>query len=430
MNKQKNINLSILFLATFFNGVVYATPCLFDTTKDCSIQRDILNDKNANNLRYFAATNYDHRISGEINVYDSNLISAYSDSVNKPGQIKFILNKINTEFYKAGEIMTRANLNLSPFNSPTLSAPWTTKELNHGYLEVIVKMPTCDTSADGACQNKTAPNNYSSGLWPAIWLMPTDDSAWPKNGEIDISEAYYQNSDFKLSTAALHFNGQDPSCYNNDCVGAGYGLTSSIAKNTLWNDFHSWGFEWQPDTASKTGGKLITAYFDNVKVWGPLSTDKLPADGANALNRGFNDPNGGYYLIVNLAMGGPYAGFPNPQLQNSSMYIQSVKAYGVSNSPPAVCLPPANIQSMFSPDKKQITLAWMEPSASAGILYYQIANWQQQTIWKGASAKDRVFQDQTLPGSKGNFDYYFSTTCTNGVSAKIKYTAVVPIKKK
>ncbi len=72
----------------------------------------------------------------------------------------------------------------------------------------------------------------------------------------------------------------------------------------------------------------------------------------------------------------------------------------------------------------------MEPSASAGILYYQIANWQQQTIWKGASAKDRVFQDQTLPGSKGNFDYYFSTTCTNGVSAKIKYTAVVPIKKK
>src|SRR5687768_5471395 len=107
---------------------LYAAPCSFDTNKTCTLQRDILNDKGANGLKYYAATNYDHRMSGEIEVYDATLTQPYSDNVNAPGQLKFVLNKINSGFYKSGEFMTRANLHLPPFNSPTQSNPWTTRE--------------------------------------------------------------------------------------------------------------------------------------------------------------------------------------------------------------------------------------------------------------------------------------------------------------
>ncbi|MBA3661175.1 MAG: glycoside hydrolase family 16 protein [Gammaproteobacteria bacterium] len=430
MKKFKLNYIALLCCASFS---AYAAPCAFDAAKNCTVQRDILNDIGPNGLKYYASTNYDHRMSGEINVYDVNLVQPYVDSANKPGQIKFLANKINSGFWKSGEIMTRHNLHLAPFNSPVKSNTWTTKEIKHGYVEVVVKMPKCDTSTDGRCQAGTQPNSYQSGLWPAIWMMPTNDGNWPLNAEIDISEAYLRGTDYKTSTGAVHFNGNSPKCGGNDCVFQGYPFERSIAARELWKDFHTWGFEWEPDPASTKGGSIINGYFDNKKVWGPLRTDTLPADGPGALQRGFNDPNGGYYLIVNLALGGGYAGAPNAQMQTSSMYVQSVKSYTVNGdtppSPPGDCKPPVNIQSMYSPDKKQITVAWMEPTNSAPIQNYQVADWNNRVMWKGAGPTIRVFQDQTLPGSNGNFVYFISTVCKESTSAAVKYSVNVTLKK-
>lgn len=423
--------VSLLLVASMSTHA--AVPCTFDKAKTCELQRDILNDKGTNGLKYYAPTNYDHRMSGEINVYDATLTVPYTDGTNAPGQIKFLGNKINAGFWKTGEIMTRANSNLPPFNAPVKSNPWTTQEAKHGYLEVIVKMPGCDQSADGLCQNGTAPNNYRDGLWPAIWMMPTNDAKWPDDGEIDISEAYLRGSDYKTSTTTLHFNGNDGRCTGGDCVGAGFPLPNLIAARPLWNDFHIWGFEWEPDPNSANGGILLSGYFDNVKVWGPFATDSLPADGPNALRRGFNNPNGGYYLIVNLAIGGPYAGAPNPQLTNSSMYVQSVKAYTVNGGviPPhdKVCKPPENIQSMYSPDKKQLTIAWTAPADSMTIKRYAVADWQKREVWRGKDAKVRVFQDQSLPGQNGNFTYFLQTICSKTSSPFVQYDVQVKLKK-
>lgn len=309
--------------------------CPFDKNKTCTLNKDILNDISPQGLRYYGPTNYDHRISGEINVFDSSLVTPYSDSMNVPGQVKLTANRINGTLFKSGEIMTRVNLDQPPYNAPFKITPFTTNDIEHGYIEARVRLPKCETSDDGLCQNNLAPESYHRGMWPSVWLLPTHDTDWPLNGEIDIFEAYKKTQPINETTAALHFNGNDPRCGNGDCKFIGYHLPSSFSDGPFYNDFHTWGFEWEPDPISSKGGVILNGYFDNVKVWGPLATDTLPADGPNAFSRGFHDPNGGFYFITALALGGGYAGSPSSHLLSASMYVQSVKAYSVdSNSTP------------------------------------------------------------------------------------------------
>lgn len=405
-----------------------AAVCSFDRTKTCTLQRDILNDLSVSGAHFYGATNYDHRLSGELNVYDATLVMPYKDEVNAPGQVQLKLNKIRAGFYKSGEIMTRMNLDEPPYSSPSLSFPWTTKEITHGYLEVKVKMPKCDTSDDGLCQRNINPASYNDGLWPAIWMMPSMDLNWPVNGEIDIADAYQFNSSFNQSSAFLHFYGNDKSCEYSDCVGGGYLLgTMTTTPYPLYNAFHTWGFEWYPDTHSQNGGVVMNGYFDGIKIWGPTATDLLPAEAPAAFARGFNDTNGGFYLIVNLAIGGPYTGSPNPHLSSASMYIQSIKAYNVKDVGPipATCLPPVNIQSIVSGDKKQVVIVWQPPENSAPIQFYQATDYQNVLLWKGNNEKDRSFIDDTLPGTPGIFTYKLYTICTSEISAGVTYNVVV-----
>lgn len=415
---MQKIYLSLAILIA--SQISHAIPCTFDVAKQCSLVRNILTDKTGDGLNYFAATNYDHRKSGEINVYDVSYVSRYCDSKNEPGQLKLGLEKVGTR-WRSGEIMTRADLQLPPYNAETPSATWDTSSLTHGYLEVTAKLPKCETSDDGLCEAGTNPENYNAGLWPAIWLLPKQDTPWPTNGEIDIMEAYPKNTAFNISTAALHFNGKDPACTGTDCKGAGYRLISRTNTDKLYKAFHTWGFEWEKDSASTKNGYIITGYFDNAKIWGPLKTDSLPADGANALMRGFNDPNGGYYLIVNLAVGGPYAGVPNSHLKTASMYVQSVKSYQVVA--PKECKAPTNITSTYSSDKKKITLSWKQPTDSLAIDNYQVKNWVQQGLWQG---KALTWTESTLPGTSGTFTYYLNSVCAGKSSALVKYSVVIP----
>lgn len=411
----------LLLTLSLSSQAIYSIPCSFNENKQCSLARNILTDKTEDSLPFFAPTNYDHRKSGEINVYDSTLVSSYCDKNNEPGQLKLSAIKVNEKYWMAGEIMTRKNLDAPPYNAAMSSAVWDTSSLSHGYLEVIAKLPKCETSDDGSCETKTNPANYHSGLWPAIWLLPTNDTPWPTNGEIDIMEAYPKNTDFNVSTAALHFNGNDSRCTGGDCKGAGYRLITKTVSEKLYDKFHKWGFEWEKDPQSNQNGYIISGYFDNQQIWGPVKTDSLPADGANALSRGFNDKDGGYYLIVNLAIGGPYAGQPNPHMKSASMLVQSIKSYKVVN--PSVCKPPVGITSSYSQDKKSVTLKWQTPAGSLPIADYQVRNWVQQVLWTG---KDLTWTETTLPGKSGKYTYYLNTECGEQVSEFVKHEVIIP----
>lgn len=418
-----NFISSLLGFIFYLNS--YAAPCSFDASQDCVLFRDILNDLTSAGLHYYAPTNYDHRFSGEINVFDATLVTPYTDAVNAKGQIKLTANRINSGFFRSGEIMTRIDLDKPPFNASVKSAPFTTQDINHGYIEVTVKFPKCDRSDDSLCQNNNAPEAYTRGLWPAVWLLPIRDDLWPQNGEIDLVEAYQKGKATNVGTAALHFNGNDPRCGNNDCKFVGFLLTSAISGGPLFQDFHKWGFEWKPDPGSTIGGMIITGYFDNVKQWGPIKTDTLPADGPAGLSRGFHDPIGGFHLITALAVGGPYAGAPNAHLQSANMYIQSIKAYSVGTVT-GICKPPINIQSIYSRDKKQVTFSWQRPTNSATIVSYQINDSHNILKWKSASNQASCFTDKTLPGSSGTFTYYFYSNCVTGQSNAFKYNVVIP----
>lgn len=208
---------------------------------------------------------------------------------------------------------------------------FSTHELKHGYFEIELKLPKCEVSDDGLCQANSNPQNYSQGLHASIFMLPYEDSNWPQNGEIDILEAYQIGpQSFNHSSSSVHFNGFDPACGGYDCKFIGFTLNPVNSKNPLYNDFHTWGFEWQPDPKSSNGGVIITEYFDHKKIWGPLTTDKLPADGANALRRGFQDLRGGFYFNVSHTVGDNFTGNPNPHLRKAMLYIKSMKTYSVN----------------------------------------------------------------------------------------------------
>lgn len=418
------IMAAIFITAAFYLSCAHAATCAFDNTKTCTLLRDILNDHDAGGLPYYGPTNYDHRFSGEIEIFNASHVQPYTDGVNAPGQLKLVATRAGNPAFISGEIMTRVNLDQPPYSSPTKIHPFTTEDTQHGYLEVIVKLPKCEVSDDGLCQNGTNPDSYNSGMWPSVWLLPTFDTNWPQNGEIDIWEAYQQGRPFNVTTATIHFNGNDPRCGGNDCKFIGYPLAVPAAPRALWNDFHSWGFEWQPDPNSPNKGFIMTGYFDNVKIWGPLTTDSLPADGPNAFSRGFNDPAGGFYVIAALALGGGYAGNPSSHLQTASMYVQSVKAYTVSGGggPGKQCLPPANIQYTYTADKKNITLTWQQPANSDTINSYQVNDWQNKMMWTGNAL---TFTDKTLPGTDGTFTYFLYSNCPSGQSAGVKVDAII-----
>lgn len=416
MNKNKK---ALLFaLSALSTPLVVAAPCTFDVNKTCTLATDLLKDKASNGLPYYAPTNYDHRMSTEINVYDASKVVKNTD-----GTLTLLANLINNGYWKSGEIMTRSNLTSPPYNAPYASQVWNTQATTHGYLEVNVKLPTCTTSLDNLCQQGKNPSNYNRGLWPAIWLLPFKDNTWPLNGEIDIMEAYPKNTAFNITTSALHFNGNAPACGNNDCKGWGYPLERHQFPELAYNKAHTWGFEWEKDPKSTKGGYIMTGYIDNVKTWGPLASDSLPADGSNAIARGFNDANGGNYLIINLAVGGNYADAPNPQMQSASMNVNSVKFYKVDNSAGGSCNPPTDLYAFYSDNKQSVNLNWTSPTDKTNLTSFQIKDWQKKQLWTGNAT---TWTQNTLPKKAGTFTYYISSVCGSTASEDVRIDVVIP----
>lgn len=144
----KNKHLLFILPSVLTSSLAISATCSFDSTKSCQLITDILQDKASNGLNYYASTNYDHRMSGEINVYNTSKVIKKAD-----GKLTLLADLINTGYWLSGEIMTRANLNSPPFNSPIPSEVWTTKATKHGYLEVNINLPVC-TKALMDCVSK------------------------------------------------------------------------------------------------------------------------------------------------------------------------------------------------------------------------------------------------------------------------------------
>ncbi|WP_139957142.1 glycoside hydrolase family 16 protein [Flavicella sediminum] len=143
---------------------------------------------------------------------------------------------------------------------------------------------------------------YGQGIWPAFWLLGAniDEVSWPQCGEIDIME----------------YRGQEPTMLHGSVHGPGYSGGNPITKTyELMNDrfdtgFHIFGIEWTPE--------YINYYVDDV-----LYNQITPADADGEWV--FDHP---FFIIINLAVGGSFAGSPNSEtVFPQTMLIDYVKVY-------------------------------------------------------------------------------------------------------
>lgn len=143
---------------------------------------------------------------------------------------------------------------------------------------------------------------WGPGIWPAFWMLGSniETTPWPQCGEIDIMEV----------------RGQKPDLMNGTLHGPGYSGGSSISKTfALENgrfdvDFHLFAVEW--------GEGYIDFFVDNT-LYQRLTPANVKGDWV------FDHP---FFIILNVAVGGNYLGFPTSQTPfPQSMLIDYVKVY-------------------------------------------------------------------------------------------------------
>ena len=145
------------------------------------------------------------------------------------------------------------------------------------------------------------------GTWPALWLLGNnllDGVTWPHCGEIDILE----------NTGAHPFQVQGT------IHGPGYfgenGLTKIIQSETpLADAFHNYAVAWDEDS--------IEWFFDGVSYNKIMKEDVLAAGNPWPFNQEF-------YLIINLAIGGWFAGDVDPFLESAELSVKSIKYYSLN----------------------------------------------------------------------------------------------------
>lgn len=127
------------------------------------------------------------------------------------------------------------------------------------------------------------------GMWPAIWMLPSDDvyGGWAASGEIDIMELVGNEPDVVHGT--LHYGGSFP---NNTFTGDSYALSSGM----FADDFHVFALEWEEGE--------IRWYVDGNHYQTQTSWSTTAAPFPAPFDQRF-------HLILNVAVGGNWPGPPD-----------------------------------------------------------------------------------------------------------------------
>jgi beta-glucanase (GH16 family) len=150
------------------------------------------------------------------------------------------------------------------------------------------------------------------GMWPAFWMMPSDDAygQWAASGEIDIMEA--RNTPMEIR-GNLHFGGRWPN--NTSSRSSAYSDGSDFSQ-----DFHLYSMEWDPGE--------IRWYCDN-KLY---KTVNRWWTGGKEDNGTFPAPfDKRFYILLNVAVGGNYVRCLEPECITADlpqqMTIDFVRVY-------------------------------------------------------------------------------------------------------
>ncbi len=149
------------------------------------------------------------------------------------------------------------------------------------------------------------------GLWPAIWMMPNDESyygQWPKCGEIDIMETL--GHDLSTAYCTVHY-------------GAPHAEQQGTASGSFGNGFHEYSVEWEPGEIRWyiDGNEVLTVndWFSAVE-----GEDEKPYPAP------FDQP---FFVQMNLAVGGNWPGDPDDttDFSKAEFEIDYVRVYQKSS---------------------------------------------------------------------------------------------------
>ena len=163
---------------------------------------------------------------------------------------------------------------------------------------------------------------HGKGLWPALWLLPQDDTygTWAASGEIDVMEILGEQPDKVLSS--IHFGSGFP---KRELVTH----TLPIPNGGTVADWHVYAVEWEPGEMRWSLDGVVWARQD---FWWSCSKSAdgqgLEATRATDLNpwpAPFDQP---FYLVMNVAVGGNFPGPPNAATQfPADLQVDYVRVY-------------------------------------------------------------------------------------------------------
>ncbi|MGH1385286.1 glycoside hydrolase family 16 protein [Kordia sp.] len=273
MNKILNINSNNVYSILCILAFTLTTSCDTDDTQEVITLTNIVLEDNfdVDGAPNPAIWGYD--IGTGDNGWGNNESQYYTDRpenvVVENGMLK--ITAIKEDFEGSG--YTSARINTKGLYSR-----------KYGRFEARIKLP------------------WGQGIWPAFWLLGNniDTVGWPQCGEIDIME----------------YRGQEPTIVHGSLHGPGYSGGNPITKSyELSNDrfdtdFHVFGIEW--------GEGYVNFYVDDV-----LYNQITPADvtGEWVYDHDF-------FIIMNLAVGGSFAGAPNANtVFPQTMLVDYVRVY-------------------------------------------------------------------------------------------------------
>lgn len=145
------------------------------------------------------------------------------------------------------------------------------------------------------------------GIWPAIWMMPTDSvyGGWAASGEIDIMEYLGQKPHEVFGT--LHYGGAWPKNVHS-------GQTFTVPKGQRFDqDFHVFALEWEAG--------VIRWYVDGEHYQTQTSWHTEGAPFPAPFDQRF-------HLIMNVAVGGNLPGSPDDQTTfPQALLVDYVRVY-------------------------------------------------------------------------------------------------------
>ncbi|WP_153797664.1 glycoside hydrolase family 16 protein [Foetidibacter luteolus] len=141
------------------------------------------------------------------------------------------------------------------------------------------------------------------GVWPAIWMMGINrpQYGWPICGEIDIMEFVGNDSSHVYGT--IHYAKEDG--INHSSSGG------KIQVKKPYDDFHTYALEWNRND--------IRIFFDDI-LYHTFKTGNAGVKSGNPFKRPF-------YLMLNLALGGTWAGTIDDSNLPQSFLVDYVRVY-------------------------------------------------------------------------------------------------------